>query len=706
MDASRVGELRRFVEACRKDPALLADSSLAFFRDYLTSLGADLPAAASAAASAAKVSKIEEDGLEMRDPTLEPDELDEDVVESDLELEGDVVQLDHGDTPQKMGDTSVEVTEESRDASRKAKCMAMEAMSVGNLEEAADHLTNAILLNPISAIVYSIRASVFIKMKKPAAAICDANAALEINCNYAKAYKARGMANAMLGKWEEAARDLYAASNIDYDDEISAVLKKVEPNVYKIVEHRRKYDRLRKERKEKKAEHDRLCRRAEAQAAYEKAKRNDQSSSGYSDVASYMGFPGGMPVGLPSDYLGIAKRLLCSTEPADHVSKVLDTPLDDNNLLGEIMLRLPLQPSSLPRASLVCKRWFHFLIDEKFTECYRKHHQKAPLLGFFTGFTTSDVNFFPFRDKEPNSISISPERFSVPMSSRWAFLGCRHGLAVLLNIELREVVVWDPITGQRKYVSFPPVLQAEEFDEFDEYVLWQWHTAVLCVDAEEGHVHGDCFSSPFKLVLILNGETRTSACLYDSASGVWGDAVSTVARDTIDPPTPSILSGNALYWLFQGGDILVFDLERQTLGVIKKPAGNPYAPEQSVRMLRTDNGRGLGLAVLLRSCIQLWKRISNSDGLAEWELLQRTFQLEMLFPRAMNTGLVTTSLVGYDEDSNEIVLATCIGLFMVEVDSMLSRAISESKLCSICYPYRNFFTAGRGVGWKRNVLDI
>jgi suppressor of tumorigenicity protein 13 len=35
------------------------------------------------------------------------------------------------------------------------------------------------------------------------------------------------MANAMLGKWEAAARDLHAASNIDYDDEISAVLKKV-----------------------------------------------------------------------------------------------------------------------------------------------------------------------------------------------------------------------------------------------------------------------------------------------------------------------------------------------------------------------------------------------------------------------------------------------------------------------------------------------
>ena len=43
------------------------------------------------------------------------------------------------------------------------------------------------------------------------------------------------------------------------------VLLQVEPNAHKIVEHRRKYDRLRKEREEKKAERDRLRQRAEAQ---------------------------------------------------------------------------------------------------------------------------------------------------------------------------------------------------------------------------------------------------------------------------------------------------------------------------------------------------------------------------------------------------------------------------------------------------------
>ena len=46
---------------------------------------------------------------------------------------------------------------------------------------------------------------------------------------------------------------------------VMSVILQVEPNAHKIVEHRRKYDRLRKEREEKKAERDRLRRRAEAQ---------------------------------------------------------------------------------------------------------------------------------------------------------------------------------------------------------------------------------------------------------------------------------------------------------------------------------------------------------------------------------------------------------------------------------------------------------
>uniref|UniRef100_A0A804P5Q6 STI1 domain-containing protein n=2 Tax=Zea mays TaxID=4577 RepID=A0A804P5Q6_MAIZE len=317
MDASKLRELRDFVEACKKNPSLLADPNLSFFRDYLQSLGAKIPAAAPSFESPkvtlpihlllypprrSSMDDIDDDGdddddLDMRDPTPERDELDEEIVESDLELEGEIVQSDHDDPPQKMGNPSVEVTEENRDASQEAKGKAMEAISEGKLEDAIEHLTNAIVLNPLSAIMYGTRASVFIKMKKPAAAIRDANAALEINPDSAKGYKTRGMAYAMLGKWEEAAHDLHTASNMDYDEEINAVLKKVEPNAHKIVEHRRKYERLRKEREEKRAQRDRLRQRAEAQAAYDKAKRKEQSSSRSSGGASPRGFPGGMPGG-------------------------------------------------------------------------------------------------------------------------------------------------------------------------------------------------------------------------------------------------------------------------------------------------------------------------------------------------------------------------------------------------------------------------
>ncbi|XP_006660611.1 TPR repeat-containing thioredoxin TDX [Oryza brachyantha] len=187
---------------------------------------------------------------------------EDEIVESDIELEGEVVEPDN-DPPQKMGDPSAEVSNEKFDQSQLAKKEGVDAISEGKLDEAIEHLTEAVVLNPTSAIVYAARASVFVKSKKPNAAIRDADAALKINPDSAKGYKSRGMAKAMLGKWEEAAQDLRMAAKLDYDEEIAAELKKVEPNVLKIEEHRRKYERLRKERDMKKAEMEKQRKHAE-----------------------------------------------------------------------------------------------------------------------------------------------------------------------------------------------------------------------------------------------------------------------------------------------------------------------------------------------------------------------------------------------------------------------------------------------------------
>ncbi|XP_048535947.1 uncharacterized protein LOC125514653 isoform X1 [Triticum urartu] len=380
---------------------------------------------------------------------------------------------------------------------------------------------------------------------------------------------------------------------------------------------------------------------------------------------------------------------------AGSVSKVLG----DDNLLIEILVRLPPKPSSLPRASAVCKRWGSILSDPVFHKRFRKHHRKPPLLGFFQGYAN---RFAPIMDS-PDRIPAA--RFSLPKSStpykeHAEYMGCRHGLAVVINKHERNTVVWDPLTGQQRSVAFPPWV-----DDAFMGCFCTWHGTVLCADAEDGHVHGDCFSSPFKLVLVYGGGYNTKAfcSVYDSVSGVWGDVSSTAIRNEISASRPSILVGNALCWLISGGDILVFDFEIQSFDVIEKPA-EYHVDDRCFQLLRMEDG-GLGLAVLSGLVVQLWERKFNCDGVVGWVLLQKTIPLEGMLPRGMNYVL----FVGYDEDTNVIVLTTMIGNFMVQLDSMQIKRIGKRKNMwhNTFYPYTNFYTAGRGVGRKgaANVLS-
>ncbi|ERM95952.1 hypothetical protein AMTR_s00060p00207730 [Amborella trichopoda] len=248
---------------------MLRDPSLGFFRDYLERLGAKLPASVYRSGETPSTGDVRSNTSEENDYDLpyleeeigdlknstkqtEKDDLEDVTVESDVALDDETVAPDN-DPPQKMGDPSVEVTDEMLDAAQMAKAKAMAAVSEGNLNEAIEHMTEAIISNPNSAILYATRASIFVKMKKPNAAIRDADAALKINPDFAKGFKSRGMAKAMLGQWEDAAKDLHVASQLDYDEEIALVLKRVEPNARKIEEHHKKYECLHKRREENKA---------------------------------------------------------------------------------------------------------------------------------------------------------------------------------------------------------------------------------------------------------------------------------------------------------------------------------------------------------------------------------------------------------------------------------------------------------------------
>ncbi|RLN43064.1 hypothetical protein C2845_PM01G48000 [Panicum miliaceum] len=129
---------------------------------------------------------------------------------------------------------------------------------------------------------------------------------------------------------------------------------------------------------------------------------------------------------------------------------------DGDDLLWDILLRLPPLPSSLPRASLVCKRWRRLVTDPAFLRCFLAHHRhRPPLLGFFQPSTGS---FSPALDP-PDRIPAA--RFSLPLQAdaghACTLLGCRHGLALLLDYSRHEAVLWNPVTGGQHRMPVPPI---------------------------------------------------------------------------------------------------------------------------------------------------------------------------------------------------------------------------------------------------------
>ncbi|XBH76556.1 hypothetical protein VPH35_103173 [Triticum aestivum] len=179
------------------------------------------------------------------------------------------------------------------------------------------------------------------------------------------------------------------------------------------------------------------------------------------------------------------------------------SPMDDENLLSEILLCLPPLPSSLPRASAVCRRWRLLVSDPGFSRRFRIHHRRnPPLLGFFDDL----LSFVPTLEA-PNRVP--PERFSFEDDGgrRSVILGCRHGLALFFLPSSNQILVWDSVTSDQHRVAVPP-----EFERDGLQIIIQG--AVLRVAAGEVH---------FRVVLTVVDfeDKRALARVYSSATGIW-----------------------------------------------------------------------------------------------------------------------------------------------------------------------------------------
>lgn len=77
--------------------------------------------------------------------------------------------------------------------------------------------------------------SVFLKLKRPNAAIKDCDEAVRLNRDSAPGYKWRGRAHQLLGHWEDAAKDYQLACKLDYDEDANMWLKEIKPKVSRCM---------------------------------------------------------------------------------------------------------------------------------------------------------------------------------------------------------------------------------------------------------------------------------------------------------------------------------------------------------------------------------------------------------------------------------------------------------------------------------------
>ncbi|CAM0947635.1 unnamed protein product [Alopecurus aequalis] len=382
------------------------------------------------------------------------------------------------------------------------------------------------------------------------------------------------------------------------------------------------------------------------------------------------------------------------------------TPLEDDDLLSEILLRLPPQPSSLPRASLVCRRW-HIASDRGFFRRFRRHHRhNPPLLGLFNKEDWG-LSFMPTLEA-PNRVP--PGRFSLHPGDgdRYMSLGCRHGLVLVFNTTRSQMLVWEPVTGEQHLLAIPPGIAtyAEKTaingavrrvgDTHFQVVLTvadnddkQHRRALACVYLSETGLWGDLISTPLP---------------YLSETGLWGDLISSLLQYQVpvshsvemsDNPTlvykgrPAVLAGDSLYWILVGNfaGILEFDLEKQSLAVIRVPVHMLEEGRYQFRIMRAEGG-GLGLLFQLDCRFQLWKRNADSDGVASWGL-ERTIDLDNL----LSLNLLSPTILGFAEENNAVFLWTHGAVFMVNLESLQFKKLFETNYLPHCHPFESLYPA-------------
>nr|CAB3476703.1 unnamed protein product [Digitaria exilis] len=372
-------------------------------------------------------------------------------------------------------------------------------------------------------------------------------------------------------------------------------------------------------------------------------------------------------------------------------------PFVPDDVLLQILLRLPPRPSCLLRASLVCKRWHALVTDPTFLRRLRST-PATTLLGVFINNPPINVCFVPSGDP-PDRVPAS--RFRRP-ELPWLVRDSRRGRVLLFDDNFYAprsflgFLVWDPVTDATRSVPRPPF--AEHFLHLHGF------GAVLLPDEHDDDTGA---SGGFRVAVAFVVGGNASAAVYSAATGAWGNEVTAQIAPFSGSiqwtKTPGVVVGDSVCWLIDGGGVLSLKLSAggDHVLVVLKPRNAPRVHDHNVKLMRTRDGE-LGLATVTGNALRLWA-LEEDDGSGggggdtvscTWTL-RRKLLLEELFPgprrrrsaeerfgevRSLALAVVLLDptpcarIVGVDEDGVKVFLHRKrmddeVELFMLELEA-------------------------------------
>uniref|UniRef100_A0A0D9XHS3 F-box domain-containing protein n=1 Tax=Leersia perrieri TaxID=77586 RepID=A0A0D9XHS3_9ORYZ len=332
--------------------------------------------------------------------------------------------------------------------------------------------------------------------------------------------------------------------------------------------------------------------------------------------------------------------------PCPHPRAAPPSPPPPDDLLFEILLRLPPDPHHLHRASLVCKRWRRLIHSPLFLPSFRAFHRTPPVLGFYHNNSPSFGSHVG-----PSFVAAASVGPSVVFPDNdWRILGCRHGRVLLRSDPgWLQLLVWDPITGHRRSVR-----------------LGRLGSHVQSCNAA---VLGDQDSIPrregsFRVAFVFTGEGRASACIYSSETETWGRLImaAEIRCGDVGRNPSALAGGNKLYWMLDDGDILELNLTKETLAVVAPPPDAMSLYCGNIQLMANGGGGEVGLVGMEVFSLQMWAREEASGS---W-VLRKTINLDVFAPRprARLIHVPPVRLLGVDEDGRIVFVWTVDGIFM------------------------------------------